>query len=453
MGMNERELAQVVDALQALLGAPFDRAWQPARDRVVVGLGSGIRLLMVPRGPFARLTRARGRPRNPKRPFSFQGALRAHLSGPLTEVDKHPHDRAVTLRFGSGHALHLRLTGRSGGLWLVRGEEVIAAYDGPAPQSLPALPERPPRDDPPRFAPEGDQDWAQAADKYFALAERRHRRDDRRRQLTKRVRVAIQRARRLLRNLERDLDRASEAPALRARADLLASVLHEVPAGASSVTVTDWQTGEPVQLSLDPSRSAVATMEAWYHKARRLDRVGDRVLERMEDAEGQLVELAAALEQLPEADDDTMDAIAELLPAQRRGRRPTGSTDIAEWTDDTGQRVLVGRNARGNRRLTFQLSKGHDVWLHLRDKPGPHVVIPTDRGHTPDLSLLLAAAQIVLVASKVSAGASADVQYAKVKDVRPIPGELARVRIAREKVLHVTRDPAELVGWSQHVGQ
>jgi hypothetical protein len=40
------------------------------------------------------------------------------------------------------------------------------------------------------------------------------------------------------------------------------------------------------------------------------------------------------------------------------------------------------------------------------------------------------------------------VQYTRVKDVRPVPGEVALVRVANEKVLHVTRDPAALVGWT-----
>jgi len=448
--MNERELHHVVEALQTFVGASFDGAWQPSRDRVVVGLSHGTRLLMVPRGPFARLTRARGRPRNPPRPFSFQGALRAHLSGPLTEVRKLDGERGVELFFRSGHHLHLRLTGRSGGLWLMEGERIIAAYDGPAPEHLPALPDRPPRDEAPRFAPEGEQDWAQAADKYFGIAERAHRRADRRRQLHGRVRKAIGRAQRLLTNLERDLDKASGAEALRSRADLLASMLHEVPTGARSVEVTDWASGEPVVLELDPSIPPPANMEAWYRKARRLDRMGDQVLTRIDATEAQLRDLAQALDDLDDADDARLDAIAALLPAQRRRGPSLAASDVAEWTDEAGQRVLVGRNAKGNRRLTFQLSKGHDFWLHLRDKPGPHVVVPMPRGQAPDLSLLLAAAQIVLVTSKVPPGASADVQYARVKDVRPIPGEVARVRIAHEKVLHVTREPGELMGWSQH---
>ena len=85
--------------------------------------------------------------------------------------------------------------------------------------------------------------------------------------------------------------------------------------------------------------------------------------------------------------------------------------------------------------------------MHLRGKAGAHVVLPMARGQTPSLPLLLAAAQIVLVHAKVPEGESADVQYARVRDVRAIPGEVAKVRIADERVLRVTRDPSELAGW------
>jgi predicted ribosome quality control (RQC) complex YloA/Tae2 family protein len=447
--MNRRELAHVVEALSAHVGAQLHTVHQPSRDRVLLHLEpGGVLLLMVPRGPFARLTRARGRPRNPGKPFSFQGACRAHLGGPLLSVEQVGEERAVDLVFPHAR-LHLRLTGRSGGLWLVRGDEVVAAYDGPAPAALPPLPDRPPRDDAPRFAPDDDQSWAQAADKFFALAERARRLADRRSTMERRIRKAIDRTRRLVRNLEADLERASEAPGLRKRADLLASVLHTVSQGQPSFTVDDWDTGEQVTIALDPARSPVEVMEGWYHKARRLDRVGDQVLERLDEAERLLVELADALEQVDDADGEQLDALDRLLPSPQRQRRSGERTaDLITWTGPQDQRILVGRNAKANRRLTFQLAKGHDWWLHLREKPGPHVVIPSARERPPQLELLLAAAQIVLVSSKVPVGASADVQYARVKDVRPIPGEVARVRIAQERVLHVTREPSALAGWS-----
>ncbi len=452
MGMNRQELAKVTLALQRCVGRPLDSVWQPSRDRVVVGLADGTLLLLVPRGPFARLHSLQRRPRNPHKPFSFQGACRAHLGGRLEAIVHLAPEREVELRFSTG-ALRLRLTGRSGGLWLLRrtadgAEEVVAAYDGPAPAALPVLPDLLPRDEAPRFPLEPDESWDRAARRHFMRAESAHRLSDRRRQLERDVRKAIDRRRRLARNLEADLDNASRAPAMRARADLLAGHLHEIPKGASSFEATDWSTGEPMVLALNPAVSAARQMESLYRKARRLDRAGDQVLERMETNEALLARLADALERVPDADREALLRIRQLLPAVSSPRRKIAVTDAIAWTGPEGERVLVGRNAKSNRRLTFQVARGSDWWLHLRERPGAHVVLPMKRDASPDLDLLLAAAQIVLVHAKLATGASADVQYTRVKDVRPVPGEVALVRVSNEKVLHVTRDPAALVGWT-----
>src|SRR5690606_2418395 len=110
------------------------------------------------------------RPQNPKRPFSFQGACRATLRGPLTALTQVPDDRVVDLEFGA-HRLHVRLTGRGGGLWLMRGDEVIAAYDGPAPRALPPLPSPNPRRRAPRFVSVPGETMDQAARRWFTAEE------------------------------------------------------------------------------------------------------------------------------------------------------------------------------------------------------------------------------------------------------------------------------------------
>jgi predicted ribosome quality control (RQC) complex YloA/Tae2 family protein len=107
----------------------------------------------------------------------------------------------------------------------------------------------------------------------------------------------------------------------------------------------------------------------------------------------------------------------------------------------------VGRNARGNRILTFQVAKGHDWWMHLRDRPGAHLVIPTPKGQSPPLELLLAAAQIALTVAQFEIGEAAEVQYTRIRDVRAIAGEDGLVTVRAERVLRVVRDPAALAGW------
>jgi predicted ribosome quality control (RQC) complex YloA/Tae2 family protein len=446
MGMNHQELVLVTGALQGAVGQTVQAVWQPARDRVVLGFSDGQLWLMVPRGPFARVHPIHRRPRNPERPFSFQGACRAHVAGPLVSATVTDGERELTLQFVDAR-LVLRLTGRSGGLWLLRGDAVLAAYDGPAPSALPELPPRPPRDDGARFCLADDGNWGRAADLYFSDAEARQRLSERRVYVEREIRREIERCVRRKANLEADLDKASEAPLIRKKAELLGAALHLTTRGARFVETTDWDTGEAVVLSLDPAKTAVTQMEAWFTKAGRLERVGDRVLERIDATERELVALRERLSEVATADPGRLET---LLPAQanRSAGHAAPHGDVTTWTSPTGARVLIGKNAKGNRRLTFQMSRGHDWWLHLREKPGAHVVIPCPKDHAPALDHLLAAAQIALIAAKVPVGVSQDVQYTRVKDVRSIPGELARVRLANEKVLHVTRDPASLVGWT-----
>ncbi|MBX2798793.1 MAG: NFACT family protein [Myxococcales bacterium] len=446
MSMNEAELAAVVEDLQSAIGAPLSGLWQPARDRVVVGLSGGPLLLLVPRGPVARIHSIGRRPKNPPRPFSFQGACRSRLRGRLVSLLKVPGDRIVRLEFTTG-TLELRITGRSGGLWLLDDEEVVAAYDGPAPARLPPVAVRPDRQDQPRFEPlDGSMD--RAADRYFTALERDLRARERRGLVERRLKRAIQRGRRLLGHLEQDLSRAEEGPEHRRRADLLAANLHRVERGAERIVLEDWETGQPVHVELDPGRPASDTLEQLYRRASRMERVADRVLQRMDDVEAELAQWAASLKELATADLESLEELERRLPAlPSRGSDAQVVLPWSTWTGPRGERVLVGRHERGNRRLTFQVAKGTDWWMHIRGRPGAHLVLPMTRGQTPPLQHLLAAAQIALVHAKVPEGDAADVQYARVRDVRAIPGEGARVRIADERVLRVTRDASEIVGW------
>lgn len=450
MGMNEAELDAIIREVALWVGAPMTGAWQPRRDRVVLGIGPHF-LLMVPRGPHARIHGVPKRPRNPGNPYSFQGACRANLRAPLTGVHKVRGDRALHLRFGA-RELHLRLTGRSGGLWIVKDGEVLAAYDGPAPGALPALP--PPPDAPsattPRFHPRPSESWNQAAYRWFEKRESDARRRERRLVLTRRLKSRISRDRRLAIALEGDLAKAERAPEARAQADALAARLHTIERGATRVQVPDLDDPDHQwTVELDPRRSPGENLERLYGRARRLDRMGDRVLEHMDRVAERLKVLDGALHIVDEADDATLSKLEKLAPSEGRQRAPkTEELPWYTWIGPHGMTVLVGKNAKANRRLTFQRARGDDFWLHLRGRPGAHLLIPVRSGKTPDLETLLCAAQIALLHAKIPEGEHADVQYTRARHVRSIKGaEDGRVQVLSERVLRVTRDPGVLTGW------
>lgn len=447
MALRESELAHLVPELaEKLVGQRLSNAWQPARDHVVLGWMDGTRLLLVPRGPDARLHTLRRRPRNPQHPYSFQGALRAHLQGPLTDMVKVEGERAIDLHFGT-HRLHLRLTGKSGGLWLLEGERVVAAYDGPSAPVLPPFAGHGARPLPPRVEP--DPTWDAALARLYARRIRERRLHELRIVVARALRKEVGRLGRLLQNLEDDLERAGRSDTVREQADTLAAHLHEVVRGADHVVLPSLDGDGVLRVPLLVGQSPARSMERLYNKARRLEKMGERVLERLDATERAVERARSDLERV-----DAME-LEELEGLHRSTRGATERTvrklpGVSTWTGPRGERVLVGRDAKANRRLSFQVGRGDDYWMHLRGKPGSHLLLPMKRGHSPSLELLLAAAQIAAVHGQVPEGGRAEVQYTRIRDIRSIPGSAdAKVRVFNEKVLQVIRDPSELTGWSR----
>ncbi|MCA9494258.1 MAG: NFACT family protein [Myxococcales bacterium] len=448
--MNEEEIDGVLGELQRLVGMPLSNVWQPARDRVVLGWRDATLLTMVPRGPLARLHTIGSRPANPARPFSFQGACRARLHGPCTGLTRAAGERVVRMTFASG-ALELRLTGRSGGLWLLDDAgSVVASLEGPAPEALPSLPERGASRGTTRFHPGDGETWNDAAERWFGGEERRRREKELRGRLERSLARAIQHHVRLLDNLGRDLEKAEAAPVVRHHADLLTANLWRCERGTRVVDVEDWATGETLTLTLpEDGGTPQKVAERWFQQARRLERMGDHVLQRMDGVERELRDLRTRAERLDELPLEELIRLERSLPRDERRSGSAPAQPWDEWSGPGGLRIRIGRNEAGNRRLVFQASKGHDWWMHLKDRPSAHVVLSVSKGASPALPHLLAGAQILLQKAGLGEGEAAEVQYARVRDLRSVPGGGATVTVSDERVLRATRQAAELTGWTQ----
>lgn len=450
MTLNAAEVHAIVEELKSLEGTFLQGVFQPTRDRLLLGFAGAGHLLLVPRGPFARLHLVSERTASPKQPFSFQGACRAHLGGRLERVSAVPGDRVVDLAFSRG-ALHLRLTGRGGGLWLLVDGRVVAAYDGPATDALPELPVRAPSLAPPRALPPDGMGWNAWMAERFARAERDSALAARRQEIARALRRRVDQLERLAEALDADLERCAQAPGLRRMADALAAHLHTVRKGAHLVTLPDLEDPElSLHVPLDPAHPPAFTLNRLYARAGRLDRAADRVLQQLDDTASELASLRARIVQVDEATPEVLEAWRATLPRATGRARPGPALPWDEWVGPRGERVWVGRNAASNRKLTFQKARGSDWWMHLRDRPGAHLVLPVARGQSPHLPHLLAAAELCLRAARVAEGALAEVQYTQVRHLKSVPGSAsAEVLVHEERVLAVRRSPEALQGWTR----
>ena len=100
--------------------------------------------------------------------------------------------------------------------------------------------------------------------------------------------------------------------------------------------------------------------------------------------------------------------------------------------------ALRGRNAKANDQL-LRLANAFDLWFHVADGPGAHVILRRDHpGRDVPRASLIEAAGLAALASFAAKAATAEVLVALVADVRRIKGAAAG-KVAVSAVLETVR--------------
>ena len=108
-----------------------------------------------------------------------------------------------------------------------------------------------------------------------------------------------------------------------------------------------------------------------------------------------------------------------------------------------GLAIWIGRNDRANDHLTFRLARGKDLWLHIHEAPGSHVVVRLEGRDGVPARTLEDAAQLAQYYSRRREASQADVMYTPVKWLkRPGKGSpRGQVIASRFKTYHIRPDP------------
>jgi predicted ribosome quality control (RQC) complex YloA/Tae2 family protein len=428
--------AELLDACQevarALAGRPLQKVVQPDPHTILLGFPKRWLLVSVaPRHGRLHLLDERP-PATGEAAPAFCMLLRKRLVGArLAAVEAVAGERACALEFRHADeglrlvallfdgAARLALTDAEG-----RSLGAIGPGKLPAPSEIVALP--PPRADdrPSRFGADPSKaiaaHYAGAAAEAAAAVEEAARR-----------RAAARLARRE-QALLGDLDRVRTAADRRIHADLLLAHLAEVPRGAAEVTLPDdFHDGAPITIPLDPARSPKENAARLYKEHQRRSRGRASIESRLAATRAEIARLERG-------------EMAPPAPRQKREKPGTSARRVPfrRFRSASGAQILVGRGADKNDQLTFHVARGNDLWLHTRDYPGAHVVVPR-AGEAPlDQETLLDAATLAVHHSPARGESAADVTYAPRKLVRKPKGAApGLVSVAGGKTVRVRMEP------------
>ncbi len=92
-----------------------------------------------------------------------------------------------------------------------------------------------------------------------------------------------------------------------------------------------------------------------------------------------------------------------------------------EYTSKEGFRILVGKNNTQNDNITTKLAAKNDLWFHVKNIPGSHVVVFCGGADVSDETILYAAT-LAAKNSKAANSAQVPVDYTEIKNVKKPSG-------------------------------
>lgn len=100
-----------------------------------------------------------------------------------------------------------------------------------------------------------------------------------------------------------------------------------------------------------------------------------------------------------------------------RKKKAPAVPQFKEYTSDEGYKILVGKNNRQNDYLTTVLAAKNDLWFHVKNIPGSHVIVMCRGGEVSDATVMKAAA-LAAANSKAAGSSQVPVDYTPVKFVK-----------------------------------
>lgn len=289
---------------------------------------------------------------------------------------------------------------------------------------------------------------------------------------------------RLLAKLPADAAACQGGEQLRLAGEVLKVSLDQVPRGADHVTLAvPWLDDETVDVPLQRDLSPQQNLDKLFRRAKGLS-LGLKIVRQREAlAQQRLAEVAtqlAALDvllaqaqafdaqqpQAPRPRDVLRQVAAWLLTVRQLGvklqtvavkpdadvRKAARGKELPEgvrlFRSPQNAVVLVGKTAQGNDALVTRLLRGRDVWLHLRDRPGAHVMLRIEGAATAKEPEVTACAMLAGHLSGVAKGEACDITICAGKDVRKVKGAPAgSVYVSHERVQRVVVDGAVIDGF------
>ncbi|HJA22146.1 MAG TPA: NFACT family protein [Candidatus Limosilactobacillus intestinipullorum] len=286
---------------------------------------------------------------------------------------------------------------------------------------------------------------SQLLDNYYSQKAQQDRSKELAGQVIKVIKNELKKDRRKVKKLEKQLADASKADKYRIRGEILTTYLGKLKNGMSEITLPNfYDDNKPLKIELSPELSPSRNAQKYFTKYDKLKTSVAYVNEQLKLANAEIEYFENIQNQIDLASPaDIQEIRLELqqegyIKNKQKGKkqRKVHLSKPEQFHTSDGTLVLVGKNNLQNDRLSFKTANKNEIWLHVKDMPGSHVII---RDTNPSEQTILEAAQLAAYFSKGRNSDNVPVDYLPVKRLhKPNGAKPGFVTFRGQRTLYVT---------------
>lgn len=268
---------------------------------------------------------------------------------------------------------------------------------------------------------------SEAIDDFYSLNKSNDRLDQMKAELSKKVSSHMKSVNKKINILNNNISKSQNADESKKKADLLAANLYRLEEKSKEVVLEDfYNDNKAIKISLDPSKSPWDNINDYYNRAKKIK---SSVSYAQKDLPKQ-VELLNYLKQLDDFIDRTssisdLNEIKEEMIDNKLIKRKTKKKNKVKlskpmhFKTKNGSDIYVGKNSKQNDYITLKLARKDDIWFHVKDLPGSHVILKADKINQEDI---IVASYLAATNSSVASENKVDVDYTEKKNVNKAKG-------------------------------
>jgi predicted ribosome quality control (RQC) complex YloA/Tae2 family protein len=221
-------------------------------------------------------------------------------------------------------------------------------------------------------------------------------------------------------------------------ADLLMANLNNVKTGQEKISLQSFYDQSLIEIKLKKEFNPQKNAEVFYRKAKNKQIEINKLKESLTQKESEIVKLNELIDSCEQTDE--LNELRKIRADVGLDKKQQGQVENLPFHEFEfkGYKILVGRNAEANDKLTLKYSYKDDLWLHAKDVAGSHVLIKHQSGKNFPRDVIEYAAGLAAYNSKRKNESLCPVAFTQKKFVRKRKGDPAgMVVVEREEVILV----------------